>query len=140
VEYFEFGFQRPICFKPILENVYSRAILISGRDWLLASNPALITVRIATCLGRGGQSQEKRDATGNIENAGSPGKSGNREARLVLYTFGNASGIDRNTGLVAIKPSGVPYETMAPEDIVLCDLNDNIANAKPTAAKEAKAA
>jgi L-ribulose-5-phosphate 4-epimerase len=41
---------------------------------------------------------------------------------LVLYTFGNASGIDRARGLVAIKPSGVPYETMKPEDIVVVDL------------------
>jgi L-ribulose-5-phosphate 4-epimerase len=41
---------------------------------------------------------------------------------LVLYTFGNASGIDRARGLVAIQPSGVPYETMKPEDIVVVDL------------------
>ena len=33
---------------------------------------------------------------------------------LVLYTFGNASGIDRERGLVAIKPSGVPYDQMTP--------------------------
>ena len=37
---------------------------------------------------------------------------------LVLYTFGNASGISRDEGLVVIKPSGVPYETMKPEDLV----------------------
>jgi L-ribulose-5-phosphate 4-epimerase len=42
---------------------------------------------------------------------------------LVLYTFGNASGIDRKEGLVAIKPSGVPYEAMKPEDLVVVDLN-----------------
>ncbi len=41
---------------------------------------------------------------------------------LVLYTFGNASGIDRETGLVAIKPGGVPYETMKPSDLVITDL------------------
>lgn len=45
---------------------------------------------------------------------------------LVLYTFGNASGIDRETGLVAIKPSGVPYETMKPSDLVVTDLNGKI--------------
>jgi L-ribulose-5-phosphate 4-epimerase len=45
---------------------------------------------------------------------------------LVLYTFGNASGIDRQTGLVAIKPSGVPYETMKPSDLVVTDLNGKI--------------
>jgi L-ribulose-5-phosphate 4-epimerase len=42
---------------------------------------------------------------------------------LVLYTFGNASGIDRKEGLVVIKPSGVPYESMKPEDLVVVDLN-----------------
>jgi L-ribulose-5-phosphate 4-epimerase len=42
---------------------------------------------------------------------------------LVLYTFGNASGISREQGLVAIKPSGVPYETMSVEDIVVTDLS-----------------
>ncbi len=40
---------------------------------------------------------------------------------LVLYTFGNASGIDRGSGLVAIKPSGVPYEELTPAHIVICD-------------------
>jgi L-ribulose-5-phosphate 4-epimerase len=42
---------------------------------------------------------------------------------LVLYTFGNASGISREDGLVVIKPSGVPYETMKPEDMVIVDLD-----------------
>jgi L-ribulose-5-phosphate 4-epimerase len=45
---------------------------------------------------------------------------------LVLYTFGNASGIDRAQGMVAIKPSGVPYETMRPADIVLVDLEGRV--------------
>jgi len=45
---------------------------------------------------------------------------------LVLYTFGNASGIDRGEGLVVIKPSGVPYETMAPADLVIYDLDGRI--------------
>ena len=45
---------------------------------------------------------------------------------LVLYTFGNASGIDRSSGLVAIKPSGVPYETMKPSDLVVTDLDGKI--------------
>ncbi len=45
---------------------------------------------------------------------------------LVLYTFGNASGIDRETGLVAIKPSGVPYEQMTAGDMVICDLSGKI--------------
>ncbi len=41
---------------------------------------------------------------------------------LVLYTFGNASGISRSDSMVVIKPSGVPYETMKPEDLVVVDL------------------
>ena len=41
---------------------------------------------------------------------------------LVLYTFGNASGISREEGLVAIKPSGVPYEALKPQDLVVTDL------------------
>ena len=45
---------------------------------------------------------------------------------LVLYTFGNASGIDRVTGLVAIKPSGVPYESMTAADMVVSDLHGRI--------------
>ena len=42
---------------------------------------------------------------------------------LVVDTFGNASGIDREKGLVVIKPSGVDYETMRAEDLVICDLH-----------------
>lgn len=42
---------------------------------------------------------------------------------LVQFTFGNASGIDRSTGLVAIKPSGVPYEQMKVDDMVVTDLD-----------------
>ena len=41
---------------------------------------------------------------------------------LVLHTWGNASGIDREKGLVVIKPSGVPYETMTPDDMVILEL------------------
>ena len=46
---------------------------------------------------------------------------------MVIYTWGNVSGIDREKGLVVIKPSGVDYETMTPEDMVVVDLNGNIA-------------
>src|SRR6266850_1338821 len=45
---------------------------------------------------------------------------------LVLYTFGNASGIAREEGLVVIKPSGVAYDTMKPEDLVVVDLQGNV--------------
>ena len=44
---------------------------------------------------------------------------------LVLYTFGNASGIDRATGLVVIKPSGVAYDELKPEQMVVVDLDGN---------------
>src|SRR5580765_5354238 len=42
---------------------------------------------------------------------------------LVLYTFGNASGILRDEGLIVIKPSGVAYEKLRPEHLVVTDLN-----------------
>ena len=45
---------------------------------------------------------------------------------LVTYTWGNVSGIDRETGLVVIKASGVEYATMKIEDLVVVDLNGNI--------------
>jgi len=45
---------------------------------------------------------------------------------LVLYTFGNASGVSRELGLVAIKPSGVPYERMTPADMVVTDLHGKV--------------
>lgn len=41
---------------------------------------------------------------------------------LVIYTWGNVSGIDREKGLVVIKPSGVDYNGMKPEDMVVVDL------------------
>jgi len=42
--------------------------------------------------------------------------------RLVIYSFGNVSAIDRRAAVVAIKPSGVPYEQLTPEDIVVLDM------------------
>jgi L-ribulose-5-phosphate 4-epimerase len=45
---------------------------------------------------------------------------------LALYTFGNSSGISREDSLVVIKPSGVPYETMKPEHLVVTDLHGKI--------------
>ena len=49
----------------------------------------------------------------------------NREivrAGLVVLTFGNASGVDRSAGVMAIKPSGVGYDELAPESMVVVDL------------------
>ncbi|MDN6114881.1 MAG: L-ribulose-5-phosphate 4-epimerase [Enterobacterales bacterium] len=45
---------------------------------------------------------------------------------LVTFTWGNVSAIDRERGWVVIKPSGVPYETMQAEDMVVVDLQGNI--------------
>lgn len=49
---------------------------------------------------------------------------------LVIYTFGNASGVSREHGLIVIKPSGVPYETMTPADMVITDLEGRIVEGK----------
>ena len=44
------------------------------------------------------------------------------EHGLVIFTWGNVSGIDREKGLVVIKPSGVDYDVMTPDDMVVVDL------------------
>lgn len=44
------------------------------------------------------------------------------EYRLVTFTWGNVSGIDRESGLMAIKPSGVEYDKLTPDDMVLVDI------------------
>jgi len=49
---------------------------------------------------------------------------------LVIYTFGNASGVSREHGLLAIKPSGVPYDEMTADDMVITDLEGNIVEGK----------
>jgi L-ribulose-5-phosphate 4-epimerase len=49
---------------------------------------------------------------------------------LVVLTFGNASGIDRRRGLVAIKPSGVDYDGMRPEDMVLVGLDGRVVGSR----------
>jgi L-ribulose-5-phosphate 4-epimerase len=48
------------------------------------------------------------------------------ESGIVIYTFGNVSEIDRETGLVVIKPSGMSYKIMQPDDMVIVDLKGNI--------------
>ncbi len=45
---------------------------------------------------------------------------------IVIYTWGNVSELDTETKLVVIKPSGVPYETMTPDDMVVLDLEGSI--------------
>ena len=45
---------------------------------------------------------------------------------LVLFTFGNVSAVDRNSGVFAIKPSGVPYEELSPKDMVIVDFEGKV--------------
>jgi len=45
---------------------------------------------------------------------------------LVIYTFGNVSAVDRSNAVFAIKPSGVPYETLRPGDMVILDYDNNV--------------
>lgn len=49
---------------------------------------------------------------------------------LVIFTWGNVSGIDRESGLVAIKPSGVDYDKMKADDMVIVDLDGNVVDGK----------
>ena len=49
---------------------------------------------------------------------------------LVTFTWGNVSAIDKETGLVVIKPSGVEYDTMKPEDMVIVDLDGKVVEGK----------
>jgi L-ribulose-5-phosphate 4-epimerase len=49
---------------------------------------------------------------------------------LVTFTWGNVSAIDRERGLIAIKPSGVAYEAMSAEDMVVVDLEGNVVSGK----------
>ena len=52
------------------------------------------------------------------------------EYALVTFTWGNVSGIDRERGLVVIKPSGVPYDGMGTEDMVVVDLEGRVVEGK----------
>lgn len=49
---------------------------------------------------------------------------------LVSFTWGNISGIDRDKGLFVIKPSGVPYDELQPDDMVVVDLNGKVVEGK----------
>jgi L-ribulose-5-phosphate 4-epimerase len=49
---------------------------------------------------------------------------------LVLFTFGNVSAADRSLGVFAIKPSGVPYEELSPEKMVIVDFDANVVAGK----------
>ncbi|WP_448700486.1 L-ribulose-5-phosphate 4-epimerase [Mucilaginibacter sp. AW1-3] len=49
---------------------------------------------------------------------------------LVIFTFGNVSAVDRSLGVFAIKPSGVPYEDLTPESMVIVDFDGNTVSGK----------
>ncbi|MBR7181261.1 MAG: class II aldolase/adducin family protein, partial [Clostridia bacterium] len=53
-----------------------------------------------------------------------------KENGLITLTWGNVSEIDRTLGLVAIKPSGVDYDTMQVDDIVVVDMEGNVVEGK----------
>ncbi|UZJ44487.1 MULTISPECIES: L-ribulose-5-phosphate 4-epimerase AraD [unclassified Marinimicrobium] len=58
--------------------------------------------------------------------------------KLVVYTWGNVSQIDRDKGVVAIKPSGVAYEDMKVDDIVVVDLDNNVVEGKMRPSSDTK--
>ena len=58
--------------------------------------------------------------------------------KLVLFTFGNVSAADRNLGIFAIKPSGVPYEDLTPGKMVIVDFEGNTVKGKLRPSSDAK--
>jgi L-ribulose-5-phosphate 4-epimerase len=57
---------------------------------------------------------------------------------LAIVTFGNVSGIDRNEGVIAIKPSGVPYRHLKVEDIVVVDMDNRVIEGKMRPSSDTK--
>ena len=57
---------------------------------------------------------------------------------LVIYTFGNASGIDRDRGVFAIKPSGIPYDSLTPDNMVVVDLDNNVVEGRYNPSSDTK--
>lgn len=60
------------------------------------------------------------------------------EMGLVIFTFGNVSVVDRDNGVFAIKPSGVPYSDMKPEDMVVCDFDAKVVSGKMRPSSDTK--
>ncbi len=58
--------------------------------------------------------------------------------KLAIYTFGNVSAIDRNAGIVGIKPSGVLYSELKPKDIVLMDLDNRVVEGEKRPSSDTK--
>lgn len=69
---------------------------------------------------------ERRDAAAALRLAVCEANVELAERGLARFTFGNASAVDRSHGLVAIKPSGVPYQSLRPEQIVVVDLGGRL--------------
>lgn len=57
---------------------------------------------------------------------------------LVLFTFGNVSAVDRDLGVFAIKPSGVPYEKLSPKKMVIVDFEANVIEGKLNPSSDTK--
>ncbi|MCG8390883.1 MAG: L-ribulose-5-phosphate 4-epimerase [Cytophagales bacterium] len=57
---------------------------------------------------------------------------------LVVYTFGNVSAVDRKSGVFAIKPSGVPYETLRSQDMVIVDFDNTVVEGKMRPSSDTK--
>jgi len=57
---------------------------------------------------------------------------------LVVYTWGNVSGVDRDKGLIVIKPSGVEYDELKPEDLVVVDFDNKIVEGKMNPSSDTK--
>ncbi len=58
--------------------------------------------------------------------------------RLAIYTFGNVSAIDRDKGMVGIKPSGVPYSDLTVDDIVILDLEGRVVDGEMRPSSDTK--
>jgi L-ribulose-5-phosphate 4-epimerase len=57
---------------------------------------------------------------------------------LVVFTFGNVSVVDREKAVFAIKPSGVPYDDLTVDDIVICDFDGNVVDGKMRPSSDTK--
>ncbi|MEZ4828124.1 MAG: L-ribulose-5-phosphate 4-epimerase [Bacteroidia bacterium] len=57
---------------------------------------------------------------------------------LVMFTFGNVSAVDRDKGVFAIKPSGVPYDVLSPHDMVVVDFESQIVEGKKRPSSDTK--
>ncbi len=101
----------------VVSAVIASCIFRSGREAVLAGIAALSERREAKSEGRVLEALRAEVLEANLELV---------RRGLVIYTFGNASGVSREQGLIAIKPSGVPYDRMKPEHMVITDLDGRV--------------